>query len=80
MRDLQLPQPTLPGKTTGIISTDPWQQQCGACGLVDTKPDGRGVALWIILAGFRFCPEAPGVRHCPDCLAEHAKTCAKREH
>lgn len=71
----QLPMPAVPGKVAGIISTDPWQQQCGVCGLVDTKPDDKGVAIWIILSGFQFCLDTPGVRHCRDCLRDHARGC-----
>lgn len=70
-----LPQQlTGPNLVDGLISTDPWRLQCRACGVVDTKPDDRGVALWIILADFRFCL-VDGVRRCPKCRVEHQKTC-----
>lgn len=76
MREAMLQQPTVEGKVDGFINTDPWQLQCRECGRVDTKPDGRGVAIWVILAGFLFCL-IDHVRRCPDCRAEHEKTCMK---
>jgi hypothetical protein len=76
--DCELPLPTIPGKTTGIVGWDPCQIQCGICGLVETQ-DRRSVATWITLSGSRFCETVPGVRHCRSCYAEHAKAC-HRDH
>lgn len=69
-----LQQPTVEGKVDGFISTDPWQLQCRECGRIDTKPDDKGVAIWVILARFLFCLRDL-VRRCPECMTEHKKTC-----
>jgi len=72
----QLPLPTIPGKTTGIVGWDPCQIQCGICGLVETQ-EGHSLSTWLLRSGSRFCETAPGVRHCRSCYAEHAKTCVR---
>lgn len=69
------PQPTVPGKTKGIIALDPTVLQCGECS--DTLTQERyNLATFIILSGFRFCPsETDGPRRCPACRAAHKTTC-----
>jgi hypothetical protein len=76
-----LPQPTIPGKAPGIIATDPLTIQCGDCGVIKARTTERTDAVFIILARFLFClsesSRGSSVRRCPECMAEHAKTCAR---
>ena len=73
-----LPQPTIPGKTRGIINDHPWTLQCGICGEVLVNTEGRNAATFIILSGYRFCGlEDDSPRRCRGCLDEHAKECRR---
>lgn len=76
--EFQLPRATLAGQTQGIVATEPLQIQCGICGLIETQPEGQGVALFIILSGSRFCTrDKTSIRRCRACVAEHAKECGR---
>jgi hypothetical protein len=76
-----LPQPGLPGRADGIISEDPLTLQCGVCGELLVNTEGRRPAMFIILSGYLFCTleHGEGPRRCPECRAEHRKTCRRCE-
>jgi hypothetical protein len=78
-----LPQPTVEGMARGIIGVDPIVLQCGECGDTLTQ-DRDGIAAFIILARWNFCgmendrqQRTQGPRRCRDCMAAHARDCAR---
>lgn len=72
----QLPLPTLPGKTTGIVGWEPCAIQCGECGLVEVDEGGKP-GFFILLSGSLFCTVEGkgGIRRCRACVDDHRKSC-----
>lgn len=76
MPDEVVQHPTVPGKVDGIIALDPMQIQCRGCGHVETQPEGRGVAVFILTVGMLFCA-VDKVRRCRGCRVEHNESCQR---
>lgn len=76
-----LPQPTVEGKASGIIDTDPLTLQCGECGAIAVNDTGARVATFIILTRWLFClverERGGGPRRCLDCQAAHERVCER---